>query len=207
MINPLAQPICLFGAGGHGRVVESQMRRAGFENICFGDTFSEVGQILGASLVEYSTLDSLPAYNVLVTIGDNNIRRKLQTQAEQLALNIITFIASPDRYYSKNGAGPGSVILQGAIVNCDARIGQGVIVNSSVVVEHDVEIGNFSHISPGVILAGGCKVGANCWIGANATVINSISIAPNVTIGAGSVVLKDIKEPGVYVGCPARRVK
>jgi serine acetyltransferase len=44
-------------------------------------------------------------------------------------------------------------------------------------------------------------------IGAGATVIDRIHIADHVVIGAGSTVVADIREPGTYVGCPARLVR
>ena len=43
-------------------------------------------------------------------------------------------------------------------------------------------------------------------IGSNSTIL-PVSICSNVVIGAGSVVTKDIIEPGVYVGNPARKIK
>jgi acetyltransferase-like isoleucine patch superfamily enzyme len=44
------------------------------------------------------------------------------------------------------------------------------------------------------------------YIGSNATIL-PVSICSEVTIGAGSVVTKDIDEPGIYVGNPARKMK
>lgn len=35
---------------------------------------------------------------------------------------------------------------------------------------------------------------------------NNISICGQCMVGAGSVVLKDIEEPGIYVGVPAHKV-
>jgi acetyltransferase-like isoleucine patch superfamily enzyme len=48
------------------------------------------------------------------------------------------------------------------------------------------------------------KVGDNVSIGSNATIL-PVSICSGVVIGAGSVVTKDITEPGIYAGNPARR--
>ena len=47
-------------------------------------------------------------------------------------------------------------------------------------------------------------IGNNVSIGSNATIL-PVSICEGVIIGAGSVVTKDITEPGVYIGNPARR--
>jgi acetyltransferase-like isoleucine patch superfamily enzyme len=48
------------------------------------------------------------------------------------------------------------------------------------------------------------KVEDSVWIGAGATVINNVNICGGCTIGAGAVVIKDIDEPGTYVGVPAK---
>ena len=46
----------------------------------------------------------------------------------------------------------------------------------------------------------------NVSIGSNATIL-PVSICNNVVIGAGAVVTKNITEPGVYVGNPAKKTK
>jgi acetyltransferase-like isoleucine patch superfamily enzyme len=49
-------------------------------------------------------------------------------------------------------------------------------------------------------------VGNDVSIGTNATIL-PVTICDRVVIGAGSVVTKDITEPGIYVGNPARRIR
>jgi UDP-perosamine 4-acetyltransferase len=44
-------------------------------------------------------------------------------------------------------------------------------------------------------------------IGAGATVIEGRRIESGCLIGAGATVINDLSEAGVYVGCPARRIK
>ena len=50
------------------------------------------------------------------------------------------------------------------------------------------------------------KIGSNVSIGSNATIL-PVSICDNVVIGAGSVVTRDISEPGIYAGNPARKLR
>ena len=50
------------------------------------------------------------------------------------------------------------------------------------------------------------KIGNGVSIGSNATIM-PIEICDNVVIGAGSVVTKNITEPGIYAGNPARKMK
>lgn len=49
-------------------------------------------------------------------------------------------------------------------------------------------------------------IGNGVSIGSNATIL-PVSICDRAVIGAGAVVTKDIKEPGVYAGNPARKLK
>ena len=50
------------------------------------------------------------------------------------------------------------------------------------------------------------SIGDHVSIGSNATIL-PITICENVVIGAGAVVTKNIVEPGVYAGNPARKIR
>ena len=50
------------------------------------------------------------------------------------------------------------------------------------------------------------QIGNSVSIGTNATIL-PVSICDNVVVGAGSVVTKNITEPGIYAGNPARKMK
>lgn len=49
-------------------------------------------------------------------------------------------------------------------------------------------------------------IGDRVSIGSNATVL-PVTICDDVVIGAGAVVTRDISEPGVYAGNPARKIR
>ena len=50
------------------------------------------------------------------------------------------------------------------------------------------------------------KIGNHVSIGTNATIL-PVSICDHVVVGAGSVVTKDITEPGIYAGNPAKKIR
>jgi acetyltransferase-like isoleucine patch superfamily enzyme len=50
------------------------------------------------------------------------------------------------------------------------------------------------------------SIGNHVSIGSNASIL-PINICDQVVIGAGAVVTKDITEPGVYAGNPAKRIR
>lgn len=96
--------------------------------------------------------------------------------------------------------------MAGAIINPESKIGKGCIINTTSSVDHECEIDNYVHMAVGAYLCGNVKVGKYTWIGAGTTVRNNISICGQCMVGAGSVVLKDIEEPGIYIGVPAKRI-
>ncbi len=105
----------------------------------------------------------------------------------------------------------------------DVTIGSGSKIQSHSFICEMVEIGRDCFVGHGVMFIndlfakGGpargdkslwrrTKIGDNVSIGSNATIL-PIQICDRVVIGAGSVVTKDINEPGVYAGNPARLLK
>ena len=105
----------------------------------------------------------------------------------------------------------------------DVTIGERCKIQSHTFVCELVSIGNDCFIGHGVVFindlfteggpARGNKalwkptfIGNNVSIGSNATIL-PVKICDNVVIGAGSVVTKNINEPGIYYGNPAKRKK
>lgn len=199
--------ICLFGMGGHGKVVRSQIARRWPQTqiLCADARFASEEQN-AASYGCYADLSDIPEdCAVIVTIGDNATRRSLQTRAESLGLALASFVKDAENDYSEE-LGSGSMVLGGALVNTGARLGRGVIVNSGAIVEHDCLVGDFCHIAPGSVLSGGCHLGDGVFVGAGAVLLPGCSVPDDTVIGAGAVVTADIVQSGTYVGVPARRV-
>ena len=103
--------------------------------------------------------------------------------------------------------GIGSAILTNSILVCHNEIGDHCSINFNVVIGHDTKLGNFFTAAPGVFIGGDCNIGNRVYFGGNSCCKQKITICDDVTVGMGAVVVNDITEPGVYVGCPARKVK
>ena len=101
----------------------------------------------------------------------------------------------------------GTIVLHQALVNARARVGENGIINSKALIEHGVSVGSHSHISTGAIVNGDCIIGERVFVGSRAVLHQGVQLCDDAIIGAGSVVIADINEPGVYVGCPARKTK
>jgi len=196
--------ICLFGAGGHGRVVAAQMRAAGYQSLLFTDHTAQPGAVIDGVPVYSNQNGVAEDFASLVTIGDNRVRKDIHDRLLSQNQILTRFICPRAVVHSEHPIGLGSMVLSGAVINPGAKVGRSVIVNSSAVIEHDCHVGDFCHVSPNATLAGGVTLGEGVWIGAGAVVIPGLSIAPWTTVGAGAVVTNSIATAGTYVGVPAR---
>ncbi|WP_097057897.1 acyltransferase [Alloalcanivorax xenomutans] len=91
----------------------------------------------------------------------------------------------------------------GVCIGDDTIIGPNVIIHSA----------NHRYSEPGRLIREQghtlreVDVGRNVWIGANVTILPGVHISDKVVIAAGAVVNKKIREPGIYAGVPAKKIK
>lgn len=105
----------------------------------------------------------------------------------------------------------------------NARVGNFCRIQSHSFICELVEIGDHCFIGHGVMFindlfsgggpAGGdpskwksTRIGNHVSIGSNATIL-PVTICDNVVIGAGAVVTRNIDEPGIYAGNPAKKLR
>lgn len=113
--------------------------------------------------------------------------------------------------------GPFTEIQAGAVVGARTRVQSHAFICELVSIGEDCFVGHGVMFINDTFSTGGpargrrelwraTKIGSRVSIGSNATIM-PVTIADDVVIGAGSVVTKDITEPGIYAGNPARRLK
>lgn len=125
--------------------------------------------------------------------------------------------------------------IYGCTIGDNCFVGPFTEIQKSVVIGNDCRIQSHSFICELVTIGNNCFIGhgvmfvndlfvngrpahgdKTLWkattignhvsIGSNATIL-PVNICDNVVIGAGSVVTKNITEPGVYAGNPARFIR
>ena len=193
--------LVIIGASGHGKVVADIAVLNGYKDIVFLDDDESVRECAGWPVVGKST--EAPEGEVFVAVGNAKIRKLIVER--YLDRKQPTLVHPSAVIASGVEVGKGTVVMAGAVINPGSIIGNGCIINTSSSVDHDCLINDYCHISVGAHLSGTVMVGEGTWIGAGATVSNNVSICGNCMIGAGAVVIKDIVEPGTYVGVPARK--
>lgn len=147
--------LLIIGAGGHGQVVSECAEACGYEKIDFlddnnPDAVGEIGQLE----------EKVTGYDgVIVSIGDNEIRRELISRVQIINAPLTTLI-HPRAYVSATATvGSGSIVLPGAVIHTNAKIGTGCIISIGALIDHDAVVEDFSHINTGAVVGAGKRAG------------------------------------------------
>jgi UDP-3-O-[3-hydroxymyristoyl] glucosamine N-acyltransferase len=99
------------------------------------------------------------------------------------------------------------VICAGSIITTNVKIGRHAHINLITTIGHDCSIGDYFTTAPGVQISGNVLIEDRVYFGTRSCIKQKISVCDDVTIGMNSGVIKDIKEPGTYIGTPAKKIK
>ena len=192
----------LYGASGHGKVIAEIAEENNVPIEGFIDSDQSKNKIL-----DYPVIHEIPTkqIDVVISIGQNTTRKKIVSN--HLQFNYLSLIHPKTTISKRAILNEGSVVMAGASVNSEVKIGKHCIINTNASIDHDCIIDDFAHISPNVALAGNVEVGEGTHVGIGACVIQGVRIGKWCTIGAGAVVIKDIPDGATVVGNPGRIIK
>ena len=197
--------LTIIGASGHGRVIADAALLMGYREIEFLDDNPNLTECGGFPVTGPSGDCAGKDNDIIIGIGNTSIRKRL---SEKYADRRMPVIIHPGAVVSDTvKVGRGTVVMAGAVINPGAVVGRSCIINTGSSVDHDCILGDYVHVAVGARVCGSVQIGNETWIGAGSTVINNVSICGGCMIGAGAVVINDIREPGTYVGVPAKRLQ
>lgn len=179
--------LLLVGAGGFGRVVLEHA------SVLYDCAFLDDGDatVVDGVPVIGKTADMAsfyPEYKLLlVTIGNNVLRERLYKEAASIGF-MFPSIIHPTAYLSPHAhIGSGCVILNNAVVQNNAKCGDGCILNPGVELHHDSTIGSYCLVYTNSVVRSLTHVGDRVWIGSTATVSTSAIVPDDAIIGDGEV--------------------
>lgn len=211
--SPDREPILLYGAGRHARVVAEAARASGVEVLAFlEDGAARDGRpFFGGEIIAWDRFAAdptlWPGLAVGLAVGDNAGRAAAYARLKALGRRAATVVHPAASVSPSAVLGEGAAVLPLAVVHTHARIGVGAIINSGAVAEHDATIGEFAHLSPGSALGGGVTVGARAHLGLGAVVLPDVTIGDDARVGAGAVVISAVPAGATVVGVPARVIR
>jgi sugar O-acyltransferase (sialic acid O-acetyltransferase NeuD family) len=208
--------IVLVGASGHGRVALDAARcQDRFDLVGWTDTFVAAGTELAGLQVlgKPADLDALAREHRLdgyfLAISDNTTRAKVHDMIQTIRPGLELFsILHPASVIARDvEVGAGTLVLAGAVVNTNCRIGTGCIVNTRASLDHDGILHSWSCLLPGVVTGGNVEIGEFSCVCLGATLAHKVHVGAHTVIGAGSVVLADVPPLSLAYGVPARVVR
>jgi len=199
----------IIGAGGFAKeVYNCLLQRLQFDKVAnysidfvVDDTYYSESTIFGAVLYPFSKYN-FNGKKILIAIAQPEIRKRF---AASLEGQTFATLIHPSASVGLNVTlGAGTIITQNVVLTCDIEIGKHAQLNLNTTVGHDCRIGDFFTTAPGVNISGTCTIGNDVYLATQVAVREKVSITNNVIVGMGGIVLKNIDQPGTYIGFPAK---
>jgi len=209
-------PIIIVGAAGHGSVIADLIQRnSEYRLVGFVDSQKPAGTaVLGTPVLgDENSLHDLRRHHdvggLCLGVGDNWLRGQLAQRVAGLNLGIpFATVVHPSAQIALSARlGRGVVVMAGAVVGCNAEVGDFCIVNTKASLDHDGRMQPHSSLGPGATVGGAVEIGAYTAVGIGAVVREKVRIGDHTVIGAGAVVLRHIPDRVIAFGCPARVIR
>jgi sugar O-acyltransferase (sialic acid O-acetyltransferase NeuD family) len=200
--------VAIFGTGGFAREVACILHDLGrgdeIASFHEPDELHQPRTLLGVPVRPQSEFDPRKQL-ALIGIGNPKIRQKVASELPE-GTRYDTVIHPTAVLSQWVEVGAGSVICAGCVLTCQISIGKHCHLNLNTTVGHDCTFGDFCTVAPGANISGNCAFGRGVDVGTQASFRQHVAVCDGAVIGMGAVVVKNIVEPGTYVGIPATRI-
>lgn len=187
--------IIIIGAGGHAEscidIIESKNI---YKVKCLVGLNKEINKlVLGKFKVIYSDSSIIKLAKkykyALIAIGQihsSSIRKKFFKKLKKYKFILPTIISSNAVVSKYSEIGEGTIVMHGAIIGPNVKIGKNCIINSNSLIEHGTNIKDNTHVATSAVVNSGVSIGSDCFIGSNSVIRQSINIKKNSFIKMGS---------------------
>jgi hypothetical protein len=143
---------------------------------------------------------------LLLYSGPRNLRSRklLFDRMKEKGYLLRNYVSPKADYAGPRLCGENNVVMAGAHVGLNSRLGDNNLIRQNSYLGHDVQMGSHTIMSPGCCIGSHALVKNNCYIGLNATVRNSLILEKETLVGAGAVVIRNTEEYSENVGNPSR---
>lgn len=208
--------IAIYGFGGFGREVACLIHHINEVNpewnlVGFIDdgvpagTQCKYGEVLG----DRRTLNDWgKPLSVVIAIGAVNFLEDISNKITNSLVDFPNIVAPNCFFFDKDSVmmGKGNIITFGCRMSCDVQLGDFNILNGCVSLGHDVVLGSHNVLFSETRISGGVTIGDDNFFGAKSFVSQTVTIGNRNRFGAGTFVFRKIKDDGLYMGNPAKKV-
>lgn len=208
--------VLIYGFGGFGHEVACVIRHineveplwniVGYidDGVAAG-TECKYGKVLG----DIETLNSwITPVSVVIAVGSPKYLEQLPSQINNPLVDFPNIIAPNVFYFDKESVsmGKGNIVTFGCRFSCNITIGDFNVLDGCISFGHDVVMGDHNMMFPEVRISGQTTIGNNNYFGSRCFAAQGLKIGNDNRFGAGTFILRKIKDGGLYMGNPAKRI-
>jgi sugar O-acyltransferase (sialic acid O-acetyltransferase NeuD family) len=194
----------LIGAGGFAREVKAHMGQSDMKCFVDDEYYTPMSES-SENIFPISEFDP-KKQQALVVIGNPHDRAEMVKKMPEGTEYFSYIDPSAQLLGSDVVIGDGCIICAGCVVTTNVVIEDHAQLNLLTTVGHDCRIGSFFTTAPGVKISGNCIIGDRVYFGTSACIREKLTVVDDVTIGLNGGVVKNITEPGTYVGTPTKKI-
>lgn len=208
--------ILIYGASGHAKMIVDIILKNNTHNLIgFIDSYKPINEdvygykILGNLELLPSLIKKFDIQGIVIGIGNNSTRLHAYKNIIEIAPDLeFVPIVHPSAILANDITIPeGTVVMPGAIVNADAKVGRFCLLNTKSSLGHDSIMSDFSSLASGATIGGNVEIGFCSSICLSASVAQNTTIGDYTTIGACSLVLKPVGNQKLAFGVPIHTIK
>jgi sugar O-acyltransferase (sialic acid O-acetyltransferase NeuD family) len=151
---------------------------------------------------EVETSFAPAAFAMIVAIGYqdiNTVRADRCRQAREMGYRLATWI-SPRAHVPKGCiVGANCVVMDGASLQPESRLGDDVFVWNGAVVGHHSTIGDHCWLASNCTISSTVVMEPFCFVGVNAAIGHGVMIGARCIVGAATVITRNTAPEGVYI--------
>jgi len=210
------EKILVIGGSGHSKsIIDIIIKNDTYDILGIIDSYKPIGEkVFGFPIIgtEEDIKDLMNSHDIagcVIGIGDNWSRKLMKDFILEKTPSLkILSVVHPSAILAFDTHIPdGTVLMAGAIININAKIGEYCIINTNSSLGHDSVMQDFSSLASGVTIGGNVDIGYCSAVSLGASVIQNISIGKYTVIGAGSLVLDDVESHVLAYGIPAKKIR
>ena len=200
--------IHIVGSGGFGKEI-AYLVKCHYPNVNF---FWYDDNLSGNHIksIDFLVCDKDISGDCILAIGDPAARRDIYNRVKgKYKLNFPNIDLSNSLSYptsSSNSIGVGNIIMPGAIIGLNSKVGSFNVLGANVGIGHDVVIGDFNFLGPNCFLAGNSQIGDFCKLSFGTFIMQNGFLCSNIKSMPYTAFYKKYKLPGTYFGNPAKSI-
>jgi len=141
-------------------------------------------------------------FKMFVAVGYqdlNKFRARKYKEVKAKGYELISYVSSLASNIGKVPVGDNCFVLEYAVIQPCAKIGNDVFIWSGNHIGHHASVGDHCYIAGNVVVSGKTKIEPYCFLGVSATLGHEITIGAESFIGAGSIITKNVEPKSVYI--------